>query len=129
MLFKLAVFSTIILNLTSCSAVSTKTQPLSCNASEINCYRFSYASIYEFKNTVGRHAKKWSLSSPSSALSNIILEYEIIVNSKDSAEQLIKSHPELIFTLGKHIEAQSKPREWLFIAEQAFIRSWNNLNR
>jgi len=129
MLFKLAIFSIIILNLTSCSAVSTKTQSLSCNASEIDCYRYDYSSIKNFKNSYTQYLSKWNTKVPVHVLSHIVEDKKLSVVSLKDAEKLILTNPKDIFVLGKYIEKQRKPREWLFVAEQAFLRSWNNPNR
>ena len=51
------------------------------------------------------------------------------IESYKDSESLIEAHPEDIFVLGRYISENHKPREWLFIGEQAFLRSWNNLNR
>jgi hypothetical protein len=42
---------------------------------------------------------------------------------------LISTNPEDIYVLARYITENQKPREWLFVAEQAFLRSLNNLNR
>ena len=115
--------------LLSCAVVVDNTDELSCNNSEINCYRFSYVSFDEFRKTVGSHAIKWSLSNPSKALAELTQDSSININSANEANALITSQPELIFLVGRFIEIHNKPREWLFVSEQAFIRSWNNLSR
>ena len=51
------------------------------------------------------------------------------IQSAEDSEALITAYPEDIFVLGRYISENHKPREWLFIGEQAFLRSWNNLNR
>ena len=51
------------------------------------------------------------------------------IKSAEDSEALITAYPEDIFILGRYISENHKPREWLFIGEQAFLRSWNNLNR
>ena len=115
--------------LLSCTVVGDNTDKLSCNNSEINCYRFSYVSLDEFRKTVGSHAMKWSLSNPLKALAEMAKDSPININSASEANVLITSQPELIFLVGQFIETHNKPREWLFVSEQAFIRSWNNLSR
>jgi len=72
---------------------------------------------------------KWSLSNPSKALEKLAKDSPININSANEASALITSQPELIFLVGQFIEIYNKPREWLFVSEQAFIRSWNNLSR
>lgn len=115
--------------LLSCAFAGDNTDELSCNNSEINCYRFSYVSFDEFSRTVSSHAMKWSLSNPLKALAEMAKDSPININSASEANVLITSQPELIFLVGQFIETHNKPREWLFISEQAFIRSWNNLSR
>lgn len=118
------VFLTILLS--SCSVIS---EELSCKFSEIDCYRFNYSSIDNFKDSVTEHASKWNLKDPSSALSNLTISKELSINSSKDSELLIETNPEDIYVLAKYITENQKPREWLFLAEQAFLRSWNNLNR
>ncbi len=118
------VFLTILLS--SCSVIS---EELSCNFSEIDCYRFNYSSIDNFKDSVTEHASQWSLQDPSSALSSLTISKELSINSSKDSELLIETNPEDIYVLAKYITENQKPREWLFVAEQAFLRSWNNLNR
>jgi len=118
------VFLTILLS--SCSVIS---EELSCKFSEIDCYRFNYSSIDNFKDSVTEHASQWSLQDPSSALSSLTISKELSINSSKDSELLIETNPEDIYVLAKYITEKQKPREWLFLAEQAFLRSWNNLNR
>ena len=118
------VFLTILLS--SCSVIS---EELSCKLSEIDCYRFNYSSIDNFKDSVTEHASQWSLQDPSSALSSLTISKELSINSSKDSELLIETNPEDIYVLAKYITENQKPREWLFLAEQAFLRSWNNLNR
>ena len=112
--------------LSSCSVIS---EELSCKFSEIDCYRFDYSSIDQFKDSVTEHAEKWNLKDPSNALSQITANKDLSIESSEDSESLIEAHPEDIFVLGLYISENLKPREWLFIGEQAFLRSWNNLNR
>ena len=112
--------------LSSCSMISDQ---LSCKFSEIDCYRFDYSSIDQFKDSVTDYAEKWSLKDPSIALSQLTANKNLLIESSKDSESLIEAHPEDIFVLGLYISENLKPREWLFIAEQAFLRSWNNLNR
>jgi len=112
--------------LSSCSVIS---EELSCKFSEIDCYRFDYSSIDQFKDSVTEYAEKWSLKDPSIALSQLTVNKDLSIESSKDSESLIETHPEDIFVLGLYISENLKPREWLFIGEQAFLRSWNNLNR
>lgn len=110
----------------SCSIISDE---LSCKFSEIDCYRFNYSSIENFRDSVTEHASKWDLKDPSDALSNLTINKELSIKSSNDAEELILTNPEDIYVLARYITENQKPREWLFLAEQAFLRSWNNLNR
>ena len=110
----------------SCSIISDE---LSCKFSEIDCYRFNYSSIENFRDSVTEHASQWNLQDPSSALSNLTINKELSIKSSNDAEGLISTNPEDIYVLARYITENQKPREWLFVAEQAFLRSWNNLNR
>jgi hypothetical protein len=110
----------------SCSIISDE---LSCKFSEIDCYRFNYSSIENFRDSVTEHASKWNLQDPSASLSNLIINKDLSIKSSNDAEELILTNPEDIYVLARYITENQKPREWLFVAEQAFLRSWNNLNR
>ena len=110
----------------SCSVISKE---LSCKFSEIDCYRFDYSSMDQFKDSVTEYAEKWSLKDPSNALLKLTDNKDLSIASSKDSESLIEAHPEDIFVLGRYISENQKPREWLFIGEQAFLRSWNNLNR
>ena len=112
--------------LSSCSVIS---EELSCKFSEIDCYRFDYSSMDQFKDSVTDYAEKWNLKDPSKALSQLTSNKELSIKSSDDSEALITAYPEDIFILGRYISENQKPREWLFIGEQVFLRSWNNLNR
>ena len=112
--------------LSSCSVISDQ---LSCKFSEIDCYRFDYSFMDQFKDSVTKHAEKWSLKDTSNALSQLTAKKELSIKSSDDSEALITAYPEDIFVLGRYISENHKPREWLFIGEQAFLRSWSNLNR
>ena len=115
-----------IMIVSSCSIISDE---LSCKFSEINCYRFNYSSIENFRDSVTEHASKWDLKDPSDVLSNLTINKELSIKSSNDAEELILTNPEDIYVLARYITENQKPREWLFVAEQAFLRSWNNLNR
>ena len=121
---KFLILSIIIVS--SCSIISDE---LSCKFSEINCYRFNYSSIENFRDSVTEHASKWDLKDPSDVLSNLTINKELSIKSSNDAEELILTNPEDIYVLARYITENQKPREWLFVAEQAFLRSWNNLNR
>jgi len=125
------VVSLVILwvTLASCAVVDNAPDKLSCNNPEIDCYRFSYASPSEFTKTVKTYAKQWSLQSPEKALNRLVIDPTININSYNDASELINLKPELIYLFGRYVEEHNKPREWLFVAEQAFIRSWNNISR
>lgn len=110
----------------SCSIIS---DDLSCKFSEIDCYRFNYSSIENFRDSVTDHASKWDLKDPADALSNLTINKELSIKSSNDAEELILTNPEDIYVLARYITENQKPREWLFVAEQAFLRSLNNLNR
>ena len=114
------------INLSSCSVIS---DDISCQFTEINCYRFEYTSIDRFKDSVESHSYKWSLSDPSKVLSDQVLIKDLSINSLQASKALIEANPESMFVLGSYIIENQKPREWLFVAEQAFIRSFNNLGR
>ena len=115
-----------IMIVSSCSIISNE---LSCKFSEIDCYRFNYSSIENFRDSVTEHASQWNLQDPSGALSNLTINKELSIKSSNDAEELISTNPEDIYVLARYITENQKPREWLFLAEQAFLRSWNNLNR
>ena len=115
-----------IMIVSSCSIISDE---LSCKFSEIDCYRFNYSSIENFRDSVTEHASKWDLKDPSDALSNLTINKELSIKSSNDAEELILTNPKDIYVLARYITENQKPREWLFVAEQAFLRSWNNLNR
>jgi len=125
LIIRLIIVSMTIL-LSSCSVISDE---LSCKFSEIDCYRFDYSSMDQFKDSVTEHAEKWNLKDPSNALSQLTTNKNLSIKSAEDSEALITAYPEDIFILARYISENHKPREWLFVAEQAFIRSWNNLNR
>ena len=112
--------------LSSCSLISDQ---LSCKFSEIDCYRFDYSSMDQFKDSVTKYAEKWSLKDPSNKLSQLTVNKNLSIKSAEDSENLITTYPEDIYILGRYISENHKPREWLFIGEQAFIRSWNSLSR
>ena len=118
--------SFLVITLSSCSVIS---EELSCNFSEIDCYRFDYSSIDNFKDSVDEYSQQWGLVNPSSTLSALTINKELSINSSIDAENLILESPESIYALGVYIKNNQKPREWLFVAEQAYLRSWNSLVR
>ena len=120
------LLSFLVIALSSCSVVS---EELSCKLSEIECYRFDYSSIDNFKDSVDEYSQQSGLANPSSALSGLTINMELSINSSIEAENLILESPESIYALGIYIKNNQKPREWLFIGEQAFLRSWNSLSR
>ena len=129
LLYKIKIkilLSFLIIALSSCSVISDE---LSCKFSEIDCYRFDYSSIDNFKDSVEEYSQQWSLSDPTSALLALTINNELSINSSIDAENLILENPESIYALGVYIKNNQKPREWLFIGEQAFLRSWNSLSR
>jgi hypothetical protein len=122
------VFTFIALLLSSCSVTtesSALTEELSCSIPEIECYRFNYSSLQGFKNSYIQHLSKWNKKVPTTVLSDLLENKKIFVSSLEEAEELILKNPNDIYVLGNFIENNLKPREWLFIGEQAFLRSWN----
>ncbi len=120
------LLSFLVIALSSCSLISKE---LSCKFSEIDCYRFDYSSIDNFKDSVDEYSLQWSLSDPTNALTKITPQEGLSINSSVEAENLILESPESIYALGVYIKNNQKPREWLFVAEQAYLRSWNSLVR
>ena len=120
------LLSFLVIALSSCSVIS---EELSCKFSEIDCYRFDYSSIDNFKGSVVDYSQQWSLSNPTNTLTKITPKEELSINSSVEAENLILESPESIYALGIYIKNNQKPREWLFVAEQAYLRSWNGLGR
>ena len=112
--------------MSSCSVISSD---LSCKYNHIDCNRFNYKSIDGFKASVMSHASEWDLMDPSSVLSNQIINKDLSINSLKDSELLIESNPDNMFVLGQYLLNNEKPREWLFISEQAFIKSWNQFSR
>ena len=120
------LLSFLVIALSSCSVIS---EELSCKFSEIDCYRLDYSSIDNFKGSVVEYSQQWSLSDPTNALTKITPKEGLSINSSVEAENLILESPESIYALGLYIKNNQKPREWLFVAEQAYLRSWNSLVR
>lgn len=120
------LLSFLVIALSSCSVIS---EEFLCKSSEIECYRFDYSSIDNFKDSVDEYSQQSGLANPSSALSGLTINMELSINSSIEAENLILESPESIYALGIYIKNNQKPREWLFIGEQAFLRSWNSLSR
>ena len=120
------LLSFLVITLSSCLVIS---EEFSCKFSEIDCYRFDYSSIDNFKDSVDEYSLQWSLSDPTNDLSKITPREVLPINSLVEAENLIIESPESIYALGIYIKNNQKPREWLFVAEQAYLRSWNDLVR
>ena len=120
------LLSFLVIVLSSCSVIY---EELSCKFSEIDCYRFDYSSIDNFKGSVVEYSQQWSLSDPTNDLTKITPKEGLSINSSVEAENLILESPESIYALGLYIKNNQKPREWLFVAEQAYLRSWNSLGR
>jgi len=120
------LLSFLVIALSSCSVIY---EELSCKFSEIDCYRFDYSSINNFKDSVVEYSQQWSLPDPTNDLSKITPKEVLSINSSVEAENLILESPESIYALGIYIKNNQKPREWLFVAEQAYLRSWNSLDR
>ena len=120
------LLSFLVIVLSSCSVIS---EEFLCKSSEIECYRFDYSSIDNFKDSVEEYSQQSGLANPSSSLSGLTINMELSINSSIEAENLILESPESIYALGIYIKNNQKPREWLFIGEQVFLRSWNSLSR
>jgi hypothetical protein len=101
---------------------------LSCNV-DIDCYRFDYTSVEKFKESIATYANKWHLNSPRYALYKVSSFAPVKVNSIADGLTLIKENPGLIYSMGKYIESNNKPKEWQYVFEQSFIRGFNNLKR
>lgn len=127
--YKIKNLFLILLTLVVVSSCSVISDDISCQFTEVDCYRFDYTSIETFKDSVENHSYKWSLSDPSKALSKQIIIQDLSINSLQESEAFIENHPESMFVLGSFLIENQKPREWLFVSEQAFIRSFNNLGR
>ena len=127
--YKIKNLFLILLTLVVVSSCSVISDDISCQFTEVDCYRFDYTSIETFKDSVENHSYKWSLSDPSKALSKQIIIQDLSINSLQESEAFIENHPESMFVLGSFLTENQKPREWLFVSEQAFIRSFNNLGR
>ena len=91
------LLSFLVIALSSCSVIS---EELSCKFSEIDCYRFDYSSINNFKGSVVEYSHQWSLSDPMNALTKITLEEGLSIKSSVEAENLILESPESIYALG-----------------------------
>ena len=126
------VFTFIALLLSSCSVTtesSALTEKLSCDIPEIECYRFNYSSLENFKKSYILHLSKWGKQVPENVLSNLTEDKRLFIWSLEEAKELILKDPNDIYVLGKYIDNEKKPREWIFVAEQVFFRSWNTLLR
>ncbi len=101
----------------------------SCIHGEADCHRFDYLTPVAFLDSVINYAHKNSMAVPFEILSNLTIDAFIQIESLEQAEGIIERNPEHILVLGQRIIRQDKSYEWLFAAEQAFLRSWNNLSR
>ena len=68
------IFSFLVIALSSCSVIS---EELSCKLSEIECYRFDYSSIDNFKDSVDEYSQQSGLANPSSVLSGLTISMEL----------------------------------------------------
>ena len=126
------LFTFIALLLSSCSVIdqpSFSNQKLSCGIPEIECYRFNYSSLENFKKSYILHLSKWGKQVPENVLSSLTEDKTLVISSLEEAKELILKNPNDIYVLGSFVENNLKPREWIFIGEQAFFRSWNSLSR
>lgn len=101
---------------------------LVCNVN-IDCNRFDYASTETFNESVINYAAKWSLNTPVVILQKVSETNEVTICSIDDGLNLIEKDPGFIYVIGKYIEKNKKPKEWLYIFEQSFLRKFNNLQR
>ncbi|MFP6775500.1 MAG: hypothetical protein VCA13_01880 [PS1 clade bacterium] len=127
--YKYSILLCACIYLISCAYIGIDNKPISCRSDEIDCYRFNYDSLGKFKESVDAYSIKWGLPSPTFALTKINTYKSIDILNSEEGVALIESNPSLIFSLGQYLEKHKKPREWMFLSEQAFIRSWNSLNR
>lgn len=118
---------TIVLLCFAFFGLNSFSKELSCNV-DINCDRFDYTSVDSFNQSVIDYAEKWNLNNPNYILYKVN-KVSITVNSINDGLALIKESPELIYSMGKYIEVSGKPKEWQYVFEQSFIRSFNNLKR
>ena len=109
-------------------APKTFSNELSCSV-EIDCDRFDYTSVENFNNSVIDYSRKWSLNSPYYVLPSMNNVSIGNINSISDGLTLIKNNPKQIFSVGKYVENNNKPREWLYVFEQLFLRSFNSLKR
>ena len=100
-----------------------------CIAGETDCHRFDYSTPVGFLNSVVNYAHKNSMAVPIEILSNLTIDAFIQVESMEQAEEIIGLNPEHMLIIGQRIIKKDMPYEWLFAAEQAFLRSWSNLGR
>jgi hypothetical protein len=101
----------------------------SCTPGETDCHLFDYSTPVAFLNTVVNYAHKNSMPVPIEILSGLTVEAFIQIESLKQAEGIIEINPEHILILGQRIISQDMPYDWLFAAEQSFLRSWRNLSR
>jgi len=108
-------------------SLNSLSKELSCNV-DINCERFDYTSVDRFNQSVVNYVEKWSLKNPDYVLYEVN-DNPVEVSSMSECLILIRKSPELIYSMGKYIEGSDKPKEWQYIFEQSFIRSFNSLKR
>ncbi len=101
----------------------------SCIHGEADCHSFDYLTPVAFLDSVINYAHKNSMAVPFEILSNLTIDAFIQIESLDQAEGIIERNPEHILILGQRIIRQDMSYEWLFAAEQTFLRSWNKLSR
>ena len=101
----------------------------SCIHGEVDCHRFDYLTPVAFLDSVINYAHKNSMAVPFEILSNLTMDAFIQIKSLEQAEGIIERNPEHILILGQRIIRQDMSYEWLFAAEQTFLRSWNKLSR
>lgn len=101
---------------------------LSCDLN-IDCDRFDYISMDRFSQSVIDYSEKHYLNSPSYALYKLNNLTSVKVSSLTDGLALVKENPGLIYSIGRYIKNNNKPREWQYIFEQSFIRSFNSLKR
>ena len=94
------VFTFIALLLSSCSVTtesSALTEKLSCDIPEIECYRFNYSSLENFKKSYILHLSKWGKQVPENVLSSLTENKRLFISSLEEAEELILKNDRLEF--------------------------------
>jgi hypothetical protein len=95
----------------------------------IDCNRFDYTSKENFNKSVISYAVRWGLKNPTPILSKIGETHEVHICSIDDGLSLIEENPSFIYFIGKYVEKNKRPKEWLYIFEQSFLRKFNDLKR